>query len=87
MKLNEKKCAVECHVKTIEQWLNVKFLVKLGKSRAKITNKLSSMVYGEDVLKSLVVYKWVKSFQEGCEDVGDDVWIVLGNTDFFRHRS
>ncbi len=59
--------------KKIEQWLNVKFLVKLGKSRALI-NKMLSAMYSEDVLKPATVYKLVKRFQEGCEDIGNDMW-------------
>ncbi len=59
-------------LKKIKQWLNVKFLVKLGKSGGKI-NKMLSTECGEDVLKPATVYKWVKHFQEGCEDIDNDV--------------
>ncbi len=59
-------------LKKIEQWLNLKFLVKLGKSRTKI-NEMLPMVCGKDTLKSVTVYKWMKHFQEGHEDIGDDV--------------
>ncbi len=59
-------------LKNIEQPLNVKFLVKLGKSGTEI-NEMLSIVYGEDTLKSATVYKWVKHFQEWHEDVGNEV--------------
>ncbi len=53
--------------------LNVKFLVKRGKSRAKI-NEILAMMYSKDTLKPVMVYNWVKYFQEGYEDIGNDVW-------------
>ncbi len=59
--------------KNIEQRLNVEFFVKLWKSEAEI-NEMLLTVYDEDAMKSAMVYKWVKRFQEGCEDVGNDVW-------------
>ncbi len=49
-----------------------KFLVKLGKSRAKI-NKMLLTVYGEDALKPTTVYKWLKRFEEEHEVVWEDV--------------
>ncbi len=60
-------------LKKIEQLLNVKFLIKFGKNGAKI-NEMLSMVYSEDTLKPATVYKWVKRFQEGCENIDDDVY-------------
>ncbi len=58
-------------LKKIEQ-LNMKFLVKLGKSGAKI-NEMLSTVYGENALKPGMVCKWVKCFREWCKDFGNDV--------------
>ncbi len=39
---------------------------------AEISEMLST-VYGEDTLKPATLHKWVKHFQEGCEDIDDDV--------------
>ncbi len=57
-----------------KDWTTVKCEIscKLGKSGVKINEMLSAM-YGEDALKPAIVYKSVKCFQEGCEEVGDDV--------------
>ncbi len=57
--------------KKIEQWLYMKFFVKLGKSGAKI-NKMLPMINFEDVLKPAMVYMWVKRSHKGCESVDDD---------------
>ncbi len=54
----EEVCGGMLALKKIEQWLSVKFLVKLGKSGFKI-NKMLSMVYGEDLVKTFeYTYKW-----------------------------
>ncbi len=65
----EEVCGEMSVLKKIEQRLNVKFLVKLGKSGPKI-NKILSTVYGEDALKLAMIYKWVKCFEERREDIG-----------------
>ncbi len=59
-----------------KDWTTVTFEIPyhiiLGESGAKI-NEMLSMVYGDDMLKSAIVYKQAKLPQEGCEDVGDDL--------------
>ncbi len=54
-------------LKKMEQQLNMKFIVKLEKSGAKI-NEMLRTVHGEDLLKPAMVYKWVKCFLEGGEN-------------------
>jgi transposase len=48
----------------LEQRINIKFLVKLGKSGPKICQMLQQ-AYGKDALKSSTVFKWVQRYQEG----------------------
>jgi hypothetical protein len=48
----------------LEQRLNIKFLVKLGKSGLKICQMLQQ-AYGEDALKWSTVFKRVQRYQEG----------------------
>jgi len=55
----------------LEQRINIKFLVKLGKNGPEI-HKMLQQVYGECALKERTVFKWVQCFQEGCEDPKDD---------------
>jgi hypothetical protein len=43
----------------LEQWINVKFVVKLGKSGPEICQMLQHS-YGEDALKRSTVFKWVQ---------------------------
>jgi len=54
-----------------EQRIVIKFLTKLGKNGPQIFQDLST-VYGENALKQLTVFKWVKRFYEGWESVKDD---------------
>ena len=54
----------------LEQQTNIKFLVKLGKSGNKIRQMLGQ-VYGDNATKKIEVYKWVKCFSEGRENVTD----------------
>ena len=51
--------------------MNIKFLVKLGKSGNKIREMLGQ-VYGDNAMKKTAVYKWVKRFSEGRESVTDE---------------
>jgi len=51
--------------------MNIKFLVKLGKSGNKIREMLGH-VYGDNAMKKTAVYKWVKRFSEGRESVTDE---------------
>jgi hypothetical protein len=45
----------------LEQRINIKFLVKLGKSGPKICQMLQQ-AYGEDALKRRTVFKWVQCY-------------------------
>jgi len=55
----------------LEQRINIKFLVKLGKNSPEIHHMLQQ-VYGEDALKETTVFKWAQRFREGREDPKDD---------------
>jgi len=55
----------------LEQRMNIKFLVKLGKSGNKIREMLVQ-VYRDNAMKKTAVYKWVKRFSEGRESVTDE---------------
>lgn len=57
--------------KKLEQRCNVKFLVKLGKTR-KDAYELLTTVYGEDVMNQVTFYKWYKAFKEGRENITDE---------------
>jgi hypothetical protein len=48
----------------LEQQINIKFLVKLGKSGPEIC-QLLQQAYGEDALKRSTVFKWVQRYREG----------------------
>jgi hypothetical protein len=47
----------------LEQWINIKFLVKLGKSGAEICQMLQQ-AYGENALKRSTAFKRVQRYQE-----------------------
>ena len=55
----------------LEQRINIKFLVKLGKNGPEI-HQILQQIYGEDVLKERTVFKWVQRFRERHEDPKDD---------------
>ncbi|KAL4131067.1 hypothetical protein QTP88_008418 [Uroleucon formosanum] len=55
----------------IEQRINLKFLVKLGKSATESFNLLTE-VYGDSVLSRPRVFEWHKRFREGREEVEDN---------------
>jgi len=55
----------------VEQRVNVKFCVKLGK-HATETYDLLKKVYGDECLSRTHVFEWFKSFKEGREEIGDD---------------
>lgn len=59
----------------MKQRVNVKFLVKLGKNSNKVI-KILNIVYGDIALKKATVSKWIKNFNEDCEDCKENV--VLG---------
>ena len=54
----------------LEQWMNIKFFVKLGKSGHEIREMLVQ-VYRDNAMKKTAVYKWVKRFSEGRESFTD----------------
>jgi len=55
----------------LEQRINIKFLVKLGKNGPEI-HQMLQQVYGVCALKERTVFKWVQRFQEGREDPKDN---------------
>ena len=55
----------------MDQRINLKFLVKLGKCPAECL-KLLKEVYGEHVMSKTRVYEWHKRFKSGREEVEDD---------------
>ena len=55
----------------LEQRINIKFLVELGKSGPEI-HQMLQQVYGEYALKERTVFKWVQCFREVREDPKDD---------------
>lgn len=55
----------------IEQRVNVKFLVKLGKSATE-TYSLLQQVYREECMSRTRVFEWCKRFKEGREEIEDD---------------
>ena len=56
---------------TIEQRINIKFCVKLGKLATE-TLKMLSNVYGDSSMSRTRVFEWHKRFMEGRKDVEDD---------------
>jgi len=57
--------------KNLEQWINVKFCAKIGKSASE-TLALLTVAYGEYTVKKSSVFEWHRQFKEGTEDVQDD---------------
>jgi len=57
--------------KNIEQRINIKFCVKIGKSASK-TLAVLTVAYGEYAMKKSSVFEWHRRFKEGREDVQDD---------------
>jgi len=55
----------------VEQRINVKFCVKLGKSTRE-TYEMLKKVYGYECLSPTQVFEWFKRFKEGREAIGDD---------------
>jgi hypothetical protein len=55
----------------VEQRVNVKFCVKLGKFATE-TYDLVKKVYGDEYLSHTRVFEWLKMFKEGREEIGDD---------------
>ena len=59
--------------KNLEQWINIKFCVKFGKSASE-TLALLTVAYGEYAMKKLSVFEWWRWFKERWEDVQDYPW-------------
>ena len=57
---------------TLEQRINIKFCVKLGKTATETFNMLHE-VYGDASMSRTRVFEWHKRFLEGREDVEDDL--------------
>ena len=55
----------------VEQHVNVKFCVKLGKSATEMYDILKK-VYGDDCLYCTQVFEWFKRFKAGREEIRDD---------------
>ena len=58
---------------TTEQRINVKFLVRLGKTPSDALGMLHE-VYGDETMSRSRVFEWHKRFKEGREGVEDDSW-------------
>ena len=56
---------------SIEQRINLKFLVGLGKTPTETFNLLQE-VYGDATMSRTRIFEWHKRFREGREDVEDD---------------
>ena len=56
---------------TTEQHINLKFLIRLGKTPSDALRMLQE-VYGDETMLRSRVFEWHKRFKEGCEDVEDD---------------
>jgi len=67
----------------LEQRTNIKFLVKIGKSGNEIRQMLVQ-IYGDNAMKKITVYNWVKRFSEGRESVSDEErsgWTATSRTE------
>ena len=56
---------------SVEQRINLKFLVRLGKAPAEAL-KLLQEVYGDDTVSRPCLFEWHRRFKEGREEVQDD---------------
>jgi hypothetical protein len=57
--------------KDLEQRINIKFCVKVGKIASE-TVALLAMAYSKYAMKKSSVFEWYRWFKEGPEDVQDD---------------
>jgi hypothetical protein len=57
--------------KDLEQRINIKFCVKIGKS-ASGTLTILTVAYGEYAMKKVNVFEWHRLFKEGRKYVEDD---------------
>ena len=56
---------------SVEQRINLKFLVRLGKTPTEAL-KLLQEVYGDDTMSRTCLLEWHRRFKEGREKVEDD---------------
>jgi len=56
---------------SVEQRINLKFLVRLGKTPTEAL-KLLQEVYGDDTMSITRLFEWHRKFKEGREEVEDD---------------
>ena len=56
---------------SVEQRINLKFLVRLGKTLAQAL-KLLQEVYVNDTMSRARLFEWHRRFKKGREEVGDD---------------
>jgi hypothetical protein len=59
----------------MEQRVNIKFYVKLGRTPTE-TYEMFQTVYGDEALNRSDVFQWFKRFKDGREDLQDDARIV-----------
>jgi len=57
--------------KNLEQRINIRFCVKIGKTASE-TLAILTVAYGEYAMKKLSVFEWHRWFKEGREDVQHD---------------
>ena len=57
---------------SVEQRINLKFLVRLGKTPTEAL-KLLQEVYGDDTMSRTRLFEWHRRFKEGREQVEDDL--------------
>ena len=62
----------------MEQRVNLKFLVKLGKTATEALTMLTK-VYGDECLSRTQVFEWFKRFKEGRESTVDQGWAKVKN--------
>ena len=55
----------------VEQRINLKFLVRLGKTPTEAF-KLLQEVYGDDIMSRTRLFEWHRRFKEGKEEMEDD---------------
>ena len=56
---------------SVEQRINLKPLVRLGKTPSE-TLKLLQEVYGDDMMSKIGLFEWHRRFKEGRKEVEDD---------------
>ena len=57
--------------RNLEIRANIKFLTKLGWESSQVIDSLHQ-VYGDSVPHRTTIFKWIKHFKEGQEDLKDD---------------